>query len=332
MKKNLTLQISAELTGLRLDKALASLAEIATRSRASLLIEDGRVLFNGQKMKPSRIVELGEVFQIDLPAAAVTGIQPYDFDLDIEYEDDDLLVLNKPAGLVVHPAAGHQQDTLVNALVAKAKNLSMGFGEARPGIVHRLDKETSGLLVIAKNDFAHESLTTQFHERTTHRIYEAVAVGLVQPRNSTIQSWLARHPTDRKKYASVRDSRRQILRHREPPPAVGKWAVTHYQTLHQKHHLSLVQVRLETGRTHQIRVHLSEAGFPLAGDETYGATKRLAAVESVKIRQQVQNLERFLLHAKELGFTHPRTEKRLQFSRDWPQVDLERLRAWGLRD
>ena len=179
MKKSssITFLVPENLSGERVDKALASLEEISSRSRAAFLIENNFVLKNGKPVKPSYKVQLGDQIQIQIPEPIENILQPLDFKLDILFEDSDLIVVNKPSGLVVHPAAGHEQDTLVNALINHTKDLSMKFGECRPGIVHRLDKETSGILVVAKNDLAHEKLTEQFQNRSVHRIYFAVCIG-----------------------------------------------------------------------------------------------------------------------------------------------------------
>ncbi|WP_413289375.1 RluA family pseudouridine synthase [Bdellovibrio sp. HCB337] len=318
------------MAGLRLDKALAQRSEIETRSRASHLIDEGLVQVNGYKAKSSLVLKTGDHIEIHLPEPEPTDLIPYDFPLDILFEDEHLIVINKPSGLVVHPAAGHAQDTLVNALLHHTKDLSMKFGEQRPGIVHRLDKETSGVLVVAKNDHAHEKLTQQFKERSIHRIYFAVAIGAPKPPKGSVQSYLARHPGDRKRYASILGSDRKIQTTKTPEPSMGKWAVTHYELLKSQSGLSYYRLKLETGRTHQIRVHLSDKGTPIAGDTLYGADKKVKSLESKKTQAEVKDLQRFLLHAAELGFTHPVTGKELFFSKDWPEEIRALLKAWGL--
>lgn len=323
-----------ELLGLRLDKALGLRPEIETRSRASHLIENGLVIVNGQKGKASLILKAGDFIEVQLPEPQSTDLIPYDFPLDILFEDEHLIVLNKPSGLVVHPAAGHAQDTLVNALIHHVKDLSMKFGEQRPGIVHRLDKETSGVLVIAKNDTAHENLTRQFKLRSIHRIYFAVCIGIPRPNKGQIQSYLARHPVDRKRYASVLNPNlgagKKIQTEKEPPPSIGKWAVTHYEVLHSHAGLSYCKLKLETGRTHQIRVHLAEKGTPIAGDSLYGADKKVKTIASKKVQVDLKNLNRFLLHAAELGFLHPVTGQELFFTQEWPKDIKAQLKEWGL--
>ena len=312
-----------EMIGLRLDKALALRPEISTRSRATHLLAQGLVLVNGKTPKSSQQIKSGDIFEIDLPVAVPTELVGFDFDLDILFEDNDIIVLNKPSGLVVHPAAGHAQDTLVNALIHHSKNLSMKFGENRPGIVHRLDKETSGILVVAKNDRAHESLTQQFKERTIHRIYYAVCISTPNPAKGVIESYLARHPHDRKKYATVVG--------RDADGSVGKWAVTNYEVLKSNSGLSYCKLKLETGRTHQIRVHLSEKRSPIAGDALYGADRKIKSIPSARVQDEVRNLNRFLLHAAELGFTHPTSNQPMLFVQDWPLDVTPLLSAWGLR-
>lgn len=310
--ERIVLTITPELAGQRIDKALASLPQVPTRSQATRLLQAGRVRISGRALKPSYQTQEGDQIDIDVPIAETTELQPYDFPLDIPYEDEDLIVVNKPAGLVVHPACGHLQDTLVNALLHHTKDLSMGFNEQRPGLVHRIDKGTSGLLVIAKHEFAQRFLAMQFQRKTTHRLYRAIAFGRFKEENGTIRSYLKRHPEDRKRVASVPL--------REDGTSEGKLAVTHYHVV-QYHPtgISLVELRLETGRTHQIRVHLSESGHPIIGDQTYGASKRLKTLKSVHLRQLIEAMPRFALHAAELGFVHPKTHKKMIFKAPWPE-------------
>lgn len=316
--RSIRFEITPELAGQRIDKALVACPEVATRSQASRLIALGLVKRLGTVVKASQPAETGEVYDLEIPVEETSGLIPYEFPLDIVYEDDQLIVVNKPAGLVVHPAYGHPHDTLVNALLHHTTDLSMGFGERRPGLVHRIDKGTSGLLVIAKNDEAQRFLAMQFQEKTTHRVYRAITIGALKPREGTIRSFLSRHPDDRKRVASVPEAA-------PGEEQRGKRAVTHYKVL--KDHpsgLALVELRLETGRTHQIRVHLSESGVPIAGDETYGGVKRLKNVKSPRIREIIATSGRFALHAAELGFTHPTARERLSFKADWPE-DLRPL-------
>lgn len=321
----------AEMWGLRLDKALALIPEVETRSRAAWLIDEGKVSVNKKPAKPSQAIKQNDLIEIELPEATANELLPYDFKLDILFEDKDLIVINKPSGLVVHPAAGHEQDTLVNALLAHTQDFNMKFGDKRPGVVHRIDKETSGILVVAKNDRAHESLVQQFKERSTERLYYAVCIGRPATLSGTIQSFLARHPVDRKRYASVLDQDRYIITDPNYESPVGKWAVTHFDVLQYKKNLSYLKLKLETGRTHQIRIHLSESGSPIAGDVLYGADKKSRIIEARETQAEVKALKRFLLHAAQLSFTHPVTQQRMHFECDWPEADLELIKKWSLR-
>jgi 23S rRNA pseudouridine1911/1915/1917 synthase len=307
--------VSEEHQGLRLDKFLSLNEKIRTRSRAEFLLESSLVLVNGKAAKASYAVKLGDKIEVRIPVEKIRILEPVDIPLDIVFEDQDVIIVNKPAGLVVHPSAGHETGTLVNALLHHTRDLSMKFNEERPGIVHRIDKETSGLLVVAKNDLAHENLVQQFQERKVHRIYKAVVFGEFPVKSGRIESHLGRHPTDRKRFASV---------------ASGKWSATRYSVLKSAHQLSYVELKLETGRTHQIRVHMSEKGHPLVGDSLYGAQKKIKTVESRPIQEDIKNLNRFLLHAEQLGFEHPRTGQWLQFGKSWPEQDLQLLMAWNL--
>lgn len=313
------------MLGLRADKALSLLPEISSRSRADWLIKNQLVFINGSLAKSSQSIKDSDKIEIFFPASTSSELIPLDFKLEILFEDSELIVLNKPPGMVVHPAAGHAQDTLVNALLKHTKDLSLRFGEQRPGIVHRLDKDTSGILVVAKNDRAHESLARQFKERTIHRIYFAATYGRPASLSGTIYSTLARHPVDRKKFASLIGRDKKIIREKPTSPEVGKWAVTHYTCLKSlSSGVSYFQLKLETGRTHQIRVHLSELGCPIIGDSTYGADKMLNKIKSRPLSELLSTFPRFALHAAELAFDHPKTGARLSFQVDWPQ-DLQPL-------
>ncbi len=313
------------MVGLRIDKALAQLPEIQTRSRAEALISQSLVMINGKVIKSSYQVKANDRLEISFPEVADSTILPLDLKLDIIFEDKDLLVINKPPGLVVHPAAGHENDTLVNALVAHTQDLAMKFGEDRPGIVHRLDRFTSGLLVVAKNDFAQENLSQQFRERTAHRIYFAITLGIPAKPKGKIESFLARHPKDRQMYASVLGDDRKIIRDRSLDPGLGKWAVTNYEVL--KTHpcgVSYIQLKLETGRTHQIRVHLSEMGCPILADSVYGSDRKLRTLHGHSNQDVAKGAERCALHAAELGFVHPKTAENMMFKVPWP--DLQEVR------
>ena len=303
--------ITPELAGQRIDKALATMPEIVTRSQATRLMQQGRVRINGKVLKPSYMTEDGDSIDVEIPVQVTSDLIPYDFPLSIVYEDADLLVVDKPAGLVVHPAAGHAQDTLVNALLHHTKDLSLGVNEQRPGLVHRIDKGTSGLLVVAKNEHAQRFLAMQFQKKTTHRLYRAFAFGKFREDEGTMRSYLKRHPDDRKRVASVPL--------RLDGTSEGKLAITHYKVVaYANIGISLVELRLETGRTHQIRVHLSEEHHPVVGDLVYGAGGRAKNIKSVLLRKMIEDLPRFMLHAAELGFIHPTTGKRMTFRAPWP--------------
>ncbi|WP_457107587.1 RluA family pseudouridine synthase [Methylobacterium sp. P5_C11] len=310
--------------GVRLDRALVALFPDLSRARLQDLIRTGQVQRDGiAASDPASKVAAGAhvVVTVPPPVPAVPLAEPAD--LPIVYEDDDLIVIDKPAGLVVHPAPGHESGTLVNALIAHCGASLSGIGGVRrPGIVHRLDKDTSGLIVVAKNDRAHQGLTAQFadHGRTgpLERAYAAVAWGLPQPRAGTIRASLARSRHHREKIAVVSDE-------------TGRHAVTHYAVAEVYRDASLVRCRLETGRTHQIRVHLAHRGHPLLGDATYGGAFRTKAARlSPEARAALTALGRQALHAELLGFSHPRTGATLRFESLLPpdlRALVEALRA-----
>lgn len=318
----------------RIDKFLSLHPEIKTRSRAEYLLDSGHVFVNGKPVKASYKIKPFDEIKIQIPEASEPKtLEGLNLELDIVFEDKDLIVINKPAGLVVHPAAGHQNDTLVNALIHHTDDLSMKFGDDRPGIVHRIDKETSGLLVVAKNDETHAGLAAQFKERTISRIYEAIVIGGFHPKEGRITSYLARHPTDRKRYASIKEKPQRLTEKLQNPPAepAGKWAATNFKVLATKNNLSLVQLKLETGRTHQIRVHLSEKGFPIIGDVMYGSASKMKNLKT-EITSDFKNFQRFFLHAKTLGFTHPTTKTELFFESSWPAEELAFIKKWISHD
>lgn len=288
--------VPEQSAGERLDRWLGTLDIISSRSRASTLIDQGRVTLGGRKLKASFKVPAHAAIQIEIPPAEPTELQPLNLPLHVLHEDEDVIVVSKPAGLVVHPSAGHAQDTLVNILLHHSKDLAMGFGENRPGIVHRIDRDTSGILVVAKNDNAHRKLAEQFQEKTVHRIYWAIVNGIPSPLQGTRKSMLARHPDDRKRFASSKNG-------------LGKLAITHYKTLKKAAACSWVECKLETGRTHQIRVHMAELGNPIWGDPVYGG----------KFKKEAPRLA---LHACELGFVHPGSGDPMFFQLPWPE-DLQ---------
>ena len=300
---------------MRLDKFLVGQLPEISRAQIQRLIvggcvesDDVLIVDNAHKVKS------GDVFQINIPPAAEAKPEPEDIALDIVYEDEDLLVVNKPAGMTVHPAAGAYNATLVNALLFHCQgNLSGIGGVKRPGIVHRIDKETSGLLVVAKNDMAHKNLSEQFAAHSIERTYQAIVYGVPQPLNGTIEGNIGRSPYDRKKMALVTSG--------------GKTAITHYQTLQAfGRAVALVQCKLETGRTHQIRVHLSSRGHALVGDKVYVKNKKSELMLPEKIKNEVNSFARQALHAKSLGFIHPRTSTWMQFDSVLPE-DMRELLA-----
>jgi len=329
-KNKIDIQVPAEWESLRADKALGLHPEIRTRSRAEFLLREDLVHLDGNPLKASQKLRAGQSLEVFLPEPVASELVPLDIPLDVKFEDEDVIVVNKPAGLVIHPSPGHSQDTLVNMLIAHTDDLSMGFQEHRPGIVHRLDRDTSGLLVIAKNDQAHQALSEKFQKRDLHRIYHAITIGIPPHPTGTVQSYLARHPTDRKRNASVMGPGRHIHRDPQHPPASGRWAVTHYEVLDSlPSGVGYLKLKLETGRTHQIRVHLSEMGCPIAKDDTYGSFKRMRTVESQSLRNELSDFPRFALHARELGFHHPRTGEWMFFSANWPADLFDRIEHLG---
>ncbi|MBL7544705.1 MAG: RluA family pseudouridine synthase [Bdellovibrionaceae bacterium] len=327
MNERLVFTVAIDHADSRLDKFLAQQAPICSRSRAEYLIDAGLVTVNRKPVKASYKLKENDFIEVKWPKPTSSSLLPLDLPLDIVYEDSDLLVVNKPAGLVVHPAAGHANDTLVNALLAHTKNLSMKFGEDRPGIVHRIDKETSGLLVVAKNDHTHQNLSDQFKQRTIQRLYQAICTGVPLIKENKITSIIARHPTDRKRFASLRDHKGHTLASTDIVPEIGKIAITDYKVLKSKTTASLIELKLHTGRTHQIRVHMSELGHPLLGDKLY-STSSSARKISGEMKQELEQLNRFLLHAKVLGFTHPVTQKPLHFEVDWPMEEKKFISKW----
>ena len=287
-------------TGVRMDVALTQLLEDVTRSAAQRLLEEGRVTCDGRTVKKNEKTVAGQILTVDLPEPEAVDIVPQDIPLDIRYEDDDVIVLNKPKGLVVHPAAGHADGTLVNALLYHcAGSLSGINGELRPGIVHRIDKDTSGLLIVAKNDFAHQKLAAQLADHTLARTYEAIVCGGVKDDSGTIDAPIGRHPTDRKKMAVTEKNSRH--------------AVTHYEVIARYRGYTHIQCRLETGRTHQIRVHMAFKGHPILGDMVYGHKKPELGMDSQ------------CLHARELTFLHPRTDEPVTVCCELPEYFTEVL-------
>jgi 23S rRNA pseudouridine1911/1915/1917 synthase len=293
--------------GLRLDKALAELLPDLSRERLKSLIVDGQVTGAGRMLNPSMKVAAGQAFAISIPAPIAAEAVAQDIPLTIVHEDADLIVVDKPAGLVVHPAAGNLDGTLVNALLHHCRGQLSGIGGvARPGIVHRIDKDTSGLLVVAKSDRAHEGLAQQFKAHSIDRLYAAIVYGLPKPPAGTVDTWIGRSDADRKKMAVCREGR-------------GKHAVTHYRTIERLVGAALMECRLQTGRTHQVRVHMAHLGHPLIGDPVYSRDRKgfKSILETIGFKRQA-------LHAKRLGFIHPVTGQKLSFDSALP-VDMQEL-------
>lgn len=282
--------ITEELKGLRLDKALAMTGNDWSRTQIGTWLTEERITLDGVTPKANYKVKLGEVYEVDVPEEEVFEIIPQDLQLTVVYEDDDVAVVYKPRGMVVHPAPGHMKDTLVNGLAFQLDKLSDMNGELRPGIVHRIDKDTSGLLMVAKTNEAHEGLVQQLVDKTVTRKYTALVHGHIAHDKGTIDAPIGRDTRDRQKQA-VQDN--------------GKHAVTHFTVLERMGDFTLVECRLETGRTHQIRVHMDYIGYPLAGDPKYGPKK------TIDFGGQV-------LHAGVIGFVHPITKKYIQFEQELP--------------
>ncbi|MGF0071710.1 RluA family pseudouridine synthase [Streptococcus orisratti] len=283
-------------SGNRLDKALADLTTLS-RSQANEEIKKGTVLVNGKAAKAKYAVKVGDVITYEIPEDETLDYEAEDIPLDIIYEDEDVAVINKPQGMVVHPSVGHTSGTLVNALMYHIKDLSTINGVVRPGIVHRIDKDTSGLLMIAKNDISHKALAEELKDKKSLRKYLAIVHGNLPNDRGMIEAPIGRSEKDRKKQAVT---------------AKGKEAVTRFQVLERFGNYTLVELTLETGRTHQIRVHMAYIGHPVAGDPLYGPRKTL--------KGQGQ-----FLHARTLGFTHPRTGEVMTFTAEAPAIFQERL-------
>lgn len=295
-----------EDAGARLDAFLAGKME-KTRSSVQKLIEEENVRLNGAPAAKNARLREGDRVEATEPPPEVLDVKPQNIPLDIVYEDQDLLVVNKPKGMVVHPAAGNPDGTLVNALLFHCGDSLSGInGVIRPGIVHRIDKDTSGLLIVAKNDRAHQSLAEQIAVHSFTRIYNAVVYGIVKEEEGTVSAPIGRHPTDRKRMAVLSSG--------------GREAVTHYRVLERFPGFTLVECRLETGRTHQIRVHMAHIGHPVAGDPVYGPKKCITELQGQ------------CLHARVIGFIHPATGEYLEFDSGLPpyfERFLEKLRRSG---
>ncbi len=286
-------KLVADLENMRLDAYIASKKENISRTNIQRLIEEGSILVNGQKKKISYKVQIGDSIEINIPEAKETDIKAEDIPLKIVYEDSDIIVVNKPKGMVVHPANGNPDGTLVNAIMNICKGSLSGIGgEIRPGIVHRLDKDTSGLLIVAKNDLAHINMSTQIKNREVKKIYIALVKGNINENEATINMPIGRSTKDRKKMAVRKE---------------GKEAVTHFKVLKRYGDYTLLKIKIDTGRTHQIRVHMAEIGHPVVGDMVYSKGKNEFGVEGQ------------MLHATSLDFKHPITGKEMHLEADLPE-------------
>lgn len=308
--------VTEDQSSRRLDAYLAGNAPEITRSMFARLIEDGCVTINGSSEKASYKVKAGDVIAYSIPAPKPAHAQPEEIPLDIIYEDDDIIVINKPKGMVVHPAPGAREGTLVNALLAHCKGLASVGGVERPGIVHRLDKDTSGVMVVAKNDDAYQSLQKQIQARTAQRRYLALVWGDPKWTDAVVDAPIGRHPADRKKMAVIESSARR-----------SRAAVTELHVLERYGPMTLIEARLQTGRTHQVRVHSAYAHHPVVGDPVYSGNRRLESGG----REFVQEVNRLIgrlhgqaLHAVRLSFDHPRTGERMEFTAPLPD-DVEAL-------
>ena len=308
------LEVDSGSEGARLDRWLSERVELS-RTRVASLIEEGRVLLNGTRPRKSEPLSPGDRIELTIPEPEVITAEPEELPLEIVHEDEDLVVVNKAAGMVVHPAKGHPRGTLVNALLHHVRDLSGIGGKLRPGIVHRLDRDTSGLLVVAKNDSTHQALSDALRHRKVRRLYRALSWGHLSESPMTIDAPLGRDPSDRTRRAVVTG---------------GKRAVTHVRVRDRLPAAELLDVALETGRTHQIRVHLAHLGHPIVGDETYGAGWGRGMSGSVRgwARELSTRVERQFLHARRLAFRHPSTDELIDLRVPLPD-DLKRVMEWA---
>lgn len=298
-ENNSTLIVEEEQENIRLDSYLNEKYNDMSRSQIQRLIEEANITVNEKTVKSNYKVKPKDRIVVSIPEAKPLNILPENIDIEIIYEDEDIVVVNKPQGMVVHPAVGNYTGTLVNALLAKCVNLSGINGVIRPGIVHRIDKNTSGILVVAKNDLAHRSLASQIKEHTVNRTYNALVEGNIKIDRGIVDMPIGRHPIERKKMAIVKN---------------GRNAVTHYSVIERFRGYTLIEAKLETGRTHQIRVHMAYLGHPLVGDIVYG------------FKKQKFNLNGQALHAKTLGFIHPRTGTYVEFSSPLPDYFINLIK------
>ena len=321
MEKNYTLIVPQILTKQRIDKYIAGFIENASRTKVQKAIDLGYVTVNGELVKSNYLVKPEDEIEIELEYPDKQDVLPEDIPLDIVFEDEYLLIINKPAGMVVHPAYKNYSGTLVNAVmyyaIKKNDTLSSLNGFERAGIVHRLDKDTSGLIVVAKDEVTHRKLSEQFFHHTIKREYNAIVWGKLKMKKGEISNKLGRDKRDRKKVAVLKGD-----------DALGKTAITNYEVLSEYDFLSLIKLNLKTGRTHQIRVHLAYLGHPVFGDETYGGREPHSVILTSNKKAQIRNLleimPRQALHARLLGFIHPQTKKELLFESDLP-ADMKNI-------
>ena len=311
-----SLKVSAAEVGLRLDTYLATQIPTWSRARLQRLIDNEDVLVNGRPAKPSYKLRDADEIEVELAESETTTFTPEDIPLNIVYEDETLVVVNKPAGMVVHPAAGTYSGTLANALAFHFQQLATNQSSIRPGIVHRLDRDTSGLLVVARTEAALEHLANQFRDRTVFKSYLALVHGHVASESGQINQPIARDPANRTRMAVVRG---------------GRSALSLYRVRRHYQRFTLLDVEIKTGRTHQIRVHLNWLKHPVVGDETYGGG-RDNTVQDPRLRARIRNLGRQFLHAEKLGFTHPTTGKPLEFTAPLPQDLADLLAALDQED
>ena len=303
---NLYFVITEEMEGERIDKYLNSLIDSLSRSYIQKLLGDGNITVNGQKSKANYRLKTEDQIQVCVPLASVPSITPEDIPLDILYEDNDVIIVNKPKGMVVHPAPGHYSGTLVNALLFHCQGQLSGInGVLRPGIVHRIDRDTTGSVIACKNDKAHSAIAEQLKSHSLVRRYHAIVHGVIKEEEGTVHTLIGRHPSDRKKMA--------VLSHG------GKDAVTHYHVLSRSEKFTYIECKLETGRTHQIRVHMTHLGHPLLGDSVYGPRNC-----------PFQNLNGQTLHAKILGFIHPSSGKYIETDAPLPEYFTRLLLSNGM--
>ena len=314
-----SLSVAETLSGKRLDVGLTQAGATLSRAQAQKLISEKKVWVNGKSEKASYKLQVSDQISLEIPAPKTLDLVPYDFPLDITFEDDHVIVINKPAGLVVHPAYGHESDTLINALLHRQTSLSSTEAEFRPGLVHRIDKGTSGLIVLAKTDQAHAFLAKQFLKKTIHRRYWALCFSNKPLEKGTIESHLTRDPKNRQRFKSSEDPD-------------GKLAITHYEELAHHPPFKLFQLQLETGRTHQIRVHLSSESNPIVGDEVYNGKNQAKNLKNQNLKKQILDMNRFALHAKELGFMHPTKKEFMTFSTPIPNDLHELFRLGGFSE